>query len=244
MADEEIQKKMRSVNWVPLESNPDVLNGFAHRVGLPSEFNFVDVYGVDPGLLMMVPKPVLAVTLLFGCSKVIGDYKAEQCTKIKADGQTLSSDVFYMDQFIGNACGTIACVHAMANNQAILGLPADSPIGKFLASAEGLSPNELGLALADASDIHEASETSAAGGQTAAPDAAAATDCHFICFVAVDGDLYELDGNKSFPVNHGPIPDGEDLMAAAARTIKTCFMDVDPTSMNFNMMALVQGEGM
>ena len=128
--------------------------------------------------------------------------------------------------------------------RALLGLPEDSPLGAFLASVEGKAPNEIGLALADASDIHQTSETSAAGGQTEAPEASAATDCHFICFVAVDGDLYELDGNKSFPINHGAIPDGEDLLAAAARTIKACFMDVDPSSMNFNMMALVQGSGM
>ena len=94
-----------------------MLNKFAHGVGMPSEFNFVDVYGVDPGLLMMVPRPCLAVTLLFGCSKVISAYKGEQDEKIKKDGQTVSNDVFYMDQFVGNACGTIATVHAIANNR-------------------------------------------------------------------------------------------------------------------------------
>ena len=27
---------------------------------------------------------------------------------------------------------------------------------------------------------------------------------HFICFVEKDGHLYELDGRKPFPINHGP----------------------------------------
>lgn len=28
---------------------------------------------------------------------------------------------------------------------------------------------------------------------------------HFICFVPINGRLYELDGLKPFPVDHGPI---------------------------------------
>lgn len=34
--------------WVPLESNPDVLNDFAARIGAPiEEYAFCDVYGMD-----------------------------------------------------------------------------------------------------------------------------------------------------------------------------------------------------
>jgi ubiquitin carboxyl-terminal hydrolase L3 len=245
MAEETTEQKMRKVNWVPLESNPEMLNQFAHGVGLPSEFNFVDVYGVDEGLLMMVPRPCLAVTLLFDCSsEPIRSYKAEQDKHIKEAGQTISKDIFYMDQFVGNACGTIATMHAIGNNLAFLNLPEDCPLNSFFTSVTGMEPDKIGLALADASDIHGQSEASASGGQTAAPEATAKTDCHFICFVAAEGEVYELDGNKSFPINHGAIPEGGDLLSAAAATIKTKFMDTDPTSMSFNMMALVQGEGM
>ena len=58
----------------------------------------------------------------------------------------------------------------------------------------------------------------------------------FISFVAVDGDLYELDGRKAGPVNHGPTTPGN-LLQDAVKVIKG-FMERDPTAVQFNMVAL------
>jgi hypothetical protein len=59
---------------------------------------------------------------------------------------------------------------------------------------------------------------------------------HFISFVAVDGDLYELDGRKAGPVNHGPCQPDEVLKKSVA-VIKG-FMERDPNALQFNMVAL------
>eukprot|EP00434_Breviolum_minutum_P027956 symbB.v1.2.024735.t1/scaffold2365.1/size83366/3 len=37
-------ERIRKVHWVPLESNPDMLNDFAWKVGLPKDYEFVDVF--------------------------------------------------------------------------------------------------------------------------------------------------------------------------------------------------------
>lgn len=41
----------------------------------------------------------------------------EEEKKVEGDGQDVSENVYYMKQFVGNACGTIALIHAIANNR-------------------------------------------------------------------------------------------------------------------------------
>lgn len=33
--------------WLPLESNPDVMNEYLHKLGLSKDYAFYDVYGLD-----------------------------------------------------------------------------------------------------------------------------------------------------------------------------------------------------
>merc|ERR1719210_1813770 len=186
----------------------------------------------------MVPQPCLAVTLLFQCSPNLQKFKDDQRTKGELGGQTVSPDLVYLKQYVCNACGTIASIHSLANNAATMKINPDSPIGRFLHSIQGKSPEEAGTLLADAVELHQASDCSAQSGQTNAPEASASVDCHFVAFVEKGGDVYELDGTKQFPINHGN-SDGNFLKAAAS-VIRACFMDQDPENLHFNMMALVK----
>jgi ubiquitin carboxyl-terminal hydrolase L3 len=235
-----IQEKMKGIHWVPLESNPDMLNAFGRQIGMPDGWQFCDVYGVDPELLSMVPQPVVAVTLLFQCSDNIEKFKETQKAAILKTGQKISSKLFYMKQYVNNACGTVAATHAIANNAEIMGIPSGSPLDKFLFAVKGRSPEERGLALADAKELHSASEASAQGGQTEAPEATADIDHHFICFVEKEGDVYELDGRKFAPINHGAAE--PNLLFAVTRLVKEKFMDQDPGNIQFNMMACCRDE--
>lgn len=92
-----------------MESNPEVMNQFISKLGIEDGWEFVDVYGLDPELLAMVPKPVLAVMVLYPLSK-------------KTEAQPLGEPVkntslMFIKQTIGNACGTVALLHAVTNNQ-------------------------------------------------------------------------------------------------------------------------------
>lgn len=234
--------------WLPLESNPDMLNAFAQRLGAPAGWTFGDIYGTDPDLLAFVPRPVVAVVLLFPMTAAIAKAKAEQADEVQAKGQPhlpaqgTGGAPFYLTQHdgLGNACGTIAAVHALANARAAGLAPTEgSALATFLAEADPLSADDRGWALTRATAVHDASESEASGAnaQTACPDRDDKVDHHFIAFVHCAGRLVECDGRKAGPIDHGPTtPDT--LLEDACAAIKANFMEKDPDNMGFNMMAL------
>ena len=61
-----------------------------------------------------------------------------------------------------------------------------------------------------------------------------AVNLHFIAFVHVNGTLYELDGTKSAPINHGPTT--QDSLLEDSVTVIRQFMDRDPEELRFNMV--------
>lgn len=77
-------------------------------------------------------------------------------------------------------------------------------IKNFLEKTVNLSPAERATALEEDTTLAAVHENHASTGQTATPDLADNVDLHFVCLVERDGHLYELDGNKPYPINHGP----------------------------------------
>lgn len=52
----------------------------------------------------------------------------------------------------------------------------------------------------------------------------------------VDGHLYELDGRKAFPINHGPST--ADTVLEDATAVVKKFMERDPEELRFTIIAL------
>lgn len=222
--------------WLPLESNPEVMNKFLNLLGVPKKWNMVDVYGLDPEVLAWVPKPVLAVILLFPCSQKFYDYSSAQEERLKKEGQTVDKGVYYLKQIVSNACGTVALIHSVANNQEQLQLE-DGPFKEMLDKSVDMSPEERGeLLQKTCGKIVETHEELAQEGQSkmVAPNE---VNHHFVAFVHRNGCLYELDGRKAFPINHGATTETT-LLEDAVRVCSKEFIALDKDDVNFTLMAL------
>ncbi|XP_053398669.1 ubiquitin carboxyl-terminal hydrolase-like isoform X2 [Mercenaria mercenaria] len=217
-------KKQR---WVPLESNPE----YVHNLGVPHDWEFVDVYGMDQDLLMMVPRPVIAVMLLYPIT--------EQSESEKIGVENPAADgVYYMKQTVGNACGTVAVIHALANNTEQIKFEDNKHFKEFLEETSGKEPNQIADILEKDTAMGAAHEDSAQEGQTEAPSREDKINTHFIAFVCKNNELYELDGRKTGPVQHGSTaPDT--LLEDTIKVVKK-FMERDPTQLNFTLMALAK----
>ncbi len=81
-----------------------------------SVFKFQDVLGVEDWALDMVPKPVTAVLMLFPIKEASRKFEQDERLRIEKEGQIVSDKLFFMKQTVGNACGTIGLIHAVANS--------------------------------------------------------------------------------------------------------------------------------
>ncbi len=150
-----IARGKENPSWIPLESNPEALNTFARGIGLPDTVAFTDCFGLEPDLLGFLPQPVYAVVLLFPFdNEAICKAKREQAEQLAKGGQP-PVKCFWMEQSIGNACGTIAVVHSICNNLHRFKLQPGSLLDKYTAIARDLSPAERGYLLGGWNEIKE-----------------------------------------------------------------------------------------
>ncbi|KAK9903583.1 hypothetical protein WJX75_009284 [Coccomyxa subellipsoidea] len=230
--------------WLPLESNPDVLNDFTSQLGLDvSKHSFHDVYGLDEELLAMVPQPVLGMLLLFPITKESEAAKDAEDARLKGEGYVVPEGVYFMKQTIGNACGTIGALHAIANTQDKVSIAEGSFLQRFFSATADLTPEQRGKYLEDpppgAPDLDEAHQAAAQEGATAPPSLDEVVDLHFVALVERRGRLFELDGRKLFPIDHGATS-SESLLQDSARVVQE-FMQAN-YSINFNLMAFAASQ--
>uniref|UniRef100_F6QSC7 Ubiquitin carboxyl-terminal hydrolase n=2 Tax=Ciona intestinalis TaxID=7719 RepID=F6QSC7_CIOIN len=218
------------VRWMPLESNPEVMNKYISLLGVPTSWQFTDVFGLDPELLCMIPQPCCALILLFPITQ---DYYEAFKDEPK---QEVSEKLFFMKQTIRNACGTIGVIHAVANAREKIGIDETSVIGKFLADCGKLDSSDKGKRLETDVSIQNLHKQCASEGQTAALAAESKVDLHFVALVQVDGCLYEFDGCKPTPVNHGSSSE-ETFVMDAARVCRE-FMAKNKNELRFTIVAL------
>ncbi|XP_062227060.1 ubiquitin carboxyl-terminal hydrolase 3-like isoform X1 [Phragmites australis] len=243
--------------WPPLESSPDVFNQFMWSLGVPGdEAEFHDVYGLDADALEMVPQPVVAVILCFpdppsqdainpservlytGDKGTIGGGKDHYALNIFVSclvQQETWDQVYFIQQIesLGNACGTIGLLHAVGNASSEISLVDNSCLDLFFKSTARMDPYERAVYLEKDDAMTRAHSLAASAGVTELCDV---VEEHYICFVAVNGTLYELDGMKHGPIKHGS-SSSKSLLQDAVHVIKAIMLSI-PNSINFNVMAL------
>jgi len=226
--------------WIPLESNPLVLNSWSEKLGLSTEVTrFEDVYGLDKELLSLVPQPAKALLLIFPINERIEKARTVQDTEIKENGQhKLDPTIIFIQQTIPNACGTIGLLHALANSNVTI--KPMSALAKFFEEIASLTPAAR-AALLEKTPLFESAHVDAASlGQTAIP-ADLNTDLHFVTFIQassgeVDGQrrVVELDGRRPGPIDHGK---SEDFLEDVANIVRTKFIALS-SSQNFGLISL------
>lgn len=203
---EAAQEQEPKFHWPPLESNPDIMTEYMHKIGVAAESEVIgEVYGFDEDLLAFVPQPIHGIIVAFERLK-----KAADKAKGSAEHEALVN--FYMDQSgtLDNACGVIAVLHAVLNNQDAIPIVPDSVLDKFWKENATATPAARCTSLEQNNGFREIHTSFAAQGQSATITAAKDQDKvkhHYVAFVVKHGKLVELDGTKQGPVVIGDCDD-------------------------------------
>lgn len=222
--------------WIPLESNPEILTTLGRALGLPTDVTFSDVWTLD--MLDLVPQPVHAVLLLYPLSGNLSSISPPTSTSTTTS--TTTDVPFFCKQTISNACGTIALIHAALNAPSI-NLQPHSFLANFQAHNAQATPDDRAKALADSQDLDDTHAQFAQRGQSAVPDDLNSVKLHFVCFVqSASNQLYMLDGRLDKPVLIGstsPVA----FLNDTAHVIRSHFMAADPNEHRFTVIALTGG---
>lgn len=237
---------MTQKHYVPLECNPEVFNELIHSLGVSEAVGFHDVWSLDePEMLAMIPRPCYALILAFPISATYEQYR-KNADKELDDGYyndisgTDKEQQLWFKQTIGNACGTMAALHATANS-----IPKDlivqgSAIDRFFNSAKSLNVTNRAKLLEDDGSIEAAHNAVGQQGDTEAPAAEDNVEFHYVCICKniTTGHLLELDGRRKGPIDLGPLPEGEDVLGSKGLDVVRGFLAREGESGAFSIIAL------
>ncbi|KAK7543243.1 hypothetical protein IWX49DRAFT_159252 [Phyllosticta citricarpa] len=206
-------------SFIPLENNPEVMTSLVHKLGFSKQFAFHDVFSIDePELLAFVPRPALALLLVFPVSQTYEEFRLkEDEPKPEYEGSGPQEPVIWYKQTIRNACGLMGLLHGVSNGQARSHVEPGSDLAKLIEDAIPLTPAARADLLYESKALESAHQAAASGGDTAAPEAESNVDLHYVCFIKCgDNNLWELDGRRKGPLCRGVLSAEVDVLSEKA----------------------------
>lgn len=204
---------------------------------------FCDVFGLDDELLEMIPKPLIALLLLY---PITTENEAFGSTGSFLQPKEGGNSYFYTKQTVGNACGTIGILHALLNNvESLSGAVAEGSVLQTIQSeCKGKSWEACAAIIEESGSLDAAHVEAAEMGETGNQDIDADINLHFVCITTVTADggrvVVELDGRKKGPLVVGQNDEGDaesTLLRLGAKHIKQ-YMDLNPDRYDFTVVAL------
>lgn len=205
--------------FIPLEANPQLMTSLIHKLGVSEALQIHDVYSLtDPDLLAFLPRPALALLLVFPVSATYESARiAEDSLVEDYNGKGDGEPVLWWRQTIRNACGLMGLLHAVTNGPARSFIQDGSTLDEVIKKSTPLGRLERAQVLEETPALATAHKDAASEGDTPAPAAEDDIDLHYVCFAkGNDGALWELDGRRRGPIRRGDLNENEDVLSEKA----------------------------
>ncbi|CAI9592659.1 unnamed protein product [Staurois parvus] len=206
--------------WLELESDPGLFTLLVEDFGVKG-VQVEEIYDLQS----KCPGPVYGFIFLF---KWIEERRSRRkVSTLLDDTSVMEEDVvnnmFFAHQLIPNSCATHALLSVLLNCSGVHLGPTLSRIKDF---TKGFSPESKGYAIGNAPELAKAHNSHARPEPRHLPEKQNGISAvrtmeafHFVSYVPIKGRLFELDGLKVYPIDHGPWAEEEEWTDKARRVI-------------------------
>lgn len=223
--------------WLELESDPGVFTSLVKDFGV-NGVELEEIYD----LANKMKRPVYGFIFLFRwVEERRNRRKIIDQTDIYVKDDDIINNMFFARQIIPNSCATHALLSILLNSP-------DIDLGEVLQRIKGytngMTPENKGLAIGNIPEIARA-HNSHAKPLTGINNTKSKNKTtkftgdayHYVSYLPINGNLYELDGLKPFPMNHGPWASNEDWTDKFKKIISDRLSKHN--DVRFNLMAVV-----
>jgi len=214
-----------------IESDPGVFTELVNKFGVAG-VQVEELWSLDKEQFSDL-KPVYGLVFLF---KWTSD--DEPAGSIVQDSRL--DKIFFAKQVINNACATQAILSVLMNieDPAVTLGPTLAEFKEFCGAFDA---GMKGLTLSNSDQIRSVHNSFARQTLFEFDSKKADKDddvFHFVSFIPINGRIYELDGLKAGPIDHGPA--GEDWTENVRPIIEARMQKYQQGEIHFNLMAVIQ----
>ncbi|KAB5536777.1 hypothetical protein PHYPO_G00111250 [Pangasianodon hypophthalmus] len=206
--------------WLELESDPGLFTLLVEDFGVKG-VQVEEIYDLQS----KCQSPVYGFIFLF---KWIEERRSRRKVSTLVDETSvidddIVNDMFFAHQLIPNSCATHALLSVLLNCS---GVELGSTLSRMKAFTKGFSPESKGYAIGNAPELAKAHNSHARPEPRHLPEKQNGISAvrtmeafHFVSYVPIKERLFELDGLKTYPIDHGPWGEEEEWTDKARRVI-------------------------
>lgn len=206
--------------WLELESDPGLFTLLVEDFGVKG-VQVEEIYDLQS----KVQSPVYGFIFLF---KWIEERRSRRKVNTLVDetsviDEEIVNDMFFAHQLIPNSCATHALLSVLLNCS---GVELGTTLSRMKAFTKGFSPESKGYAIGNAPELARAHNSHARPEPRHLPEKQNGISAvrtmeafHFVSYVPIKDRLFELDGLKAYPIDHGPWGEEEEWTDKARRVI-------------------------
>ncbi|GAB1599343.1 ubiquitin carboxyl-terminal hydrolase calypso-like isoform X2 [Argonauta hians] len=205
--------------WLELESDPGLFTLLLEDFGVQG-VQVEEIYDLQK----QIEGPVYGFIFLF---RWIEERRCRRKTNTEEEffliDEKAVNSIFFAKQVIPNSCATHALLSILLNNDKVRHGKTLSKLKEF---TKNMNPEDKGHAIGNMPELARAHNSHARPEPRHLPEKQQGISTvrtmeafHFVSYVPINGHLFELDGLKPYPIDHGPWQENEDWTEKFRRVI-------------------------